>query len=474
MVAPNPKSAKGIWDSNDADDIDAQAVSELDSEDFWESTSIMRDVRQFARSRRIGPYALLGNALTLATSAIPPHVVLPPERGSFASLNLFVGLVGPSGATKSASTAAARDWLTVDPMVDASKPGSGEGLAKCFAYVRNKPAPPTQIGKAWSVIAFIPEVETLLATGGRNGSTMMSEFRSGWSGERLGHDFSDATKVVVLRDHRYRLCYVIGIQPMLAKALFDGAEVGTPQRILWLPVADPSSPKVRPDEPKAKHKLSAWPELRELKNSKIKFTPPDPEVARLAQLNVRADPNSFESLQIPELARRAIDDEAYAALRRGLTDDTENGHRILSQLKTAASLMFLHKRTREITELDWQLAGHLLDVSDRLRKDTRNLIATNVSQRRHSVAVSQGIMADVTETTKEEQAVIRVREKIIVHLKAAPMDMRRNELRKKFASRDRPYLDAAIEALADDGVVEVYPATNKGPDGLMIGMIDRD
>lgn len=452
-----------------ADEIDAQAVADLDTDDFWTATPVLRDIRQFARARRVGPYAMLGNVLTLATSAIPPHVVLPPERGSHASLNLFVALVGPSGATKSISMASARDWITVDPMVDASKPGSGEGLAKCFAYVRtSKTQAPTQVGKAWSVIAVIPEVETLLATGGRSGSTMMSEFRSGWSGERLGHDFSDQTKVVVLKDHRYRLCYVIGVQPKLAKGLFDGADAGTPQRILWLPTSDPNRTRNRPDEP-ATYKLDAWPEPVPVKAGV------SPNLGRLQLLNQRADRSSFELLELPQIARDAIDEEAFTSLGRGLVDDSENGHRILSQLKTAASLMFLHKRTRQITELDWELAGHLLNVSDRLRLDTRNLISNSAFERKRSEAVSQGMMADVVESAKEQRAFDRIAKNLVKHLESAPMGtMPRNDLRKRLPSRDRSHFDVVLSKLVDDNVVDVYPSRNKGPDGSLVALMNRD
>lgn len=454
---------------NRSDDLDVQAVADLDSDDFWTATQVLSDCRQFARARLVGPYAMLGNVLTLATSTIPPNVVLPPSRGSEVGLNLFVALVGPSGASKSASNAVARDWITCKPQVVNSKPGSGEGLAKCFAYVQMKPSPPTQCGKAWSVLAFVPEVSTLIATGGRNGSTMMSEFRSGWTGERLGHDYADSSKRIILEEYRYRLCYVIGVQPTLAKFLFDQSGEGTPQRLLWMPTSDPNVPNHRVIE-SAPHKLDAWPAPIKGPNRILA----DTNIAREALLNVPIDKATLEVLQIPEFVREEIEAEARIGLRRGLTEDTEHGHRLLSQLKVAASLMWLHKRHDGITELDWQLAGHLMNVSDRLRHDTQSIISDSFTKRERIKAVSRGIMEDVAESTKEQQAIDRLATNIVTHLKADGSPMSMNELKKRFHSRYRLFFEPALSKLLDNKTIHVYPSMNKGPSGMLVELIDRD
>ncbi len=219
-------------------------------EAFWNSCPELRDMRQFARSRRVGPWAMFGVCAAMAISAVPPYVVLPPLVGRVASLNIFVALVGKSGSIKSAAIGAALDWLDVDPPPNPKKPGSGEGLAKCFAYVKKpKGEPAVQIGKNWSVLAEIPEVDTLTATGGRGGSTLMSELRYAWSGERLGIDYAADDKAIVLQSQRYRLCMIVGVQPLRAAPLFDDADAGTPQRFVWFPVSDPNRPNERPPEP---------------------------------------------------------------------------------------------------------------------------------------------------------------------------------------------------------------------------------
>ena len=131
---------------------------------------------------------------------------------------------------------------------DPVKPGSGQGVAKCFAYVkRTKGGGPVQVGKRWTAVAMIPEVDTLTAAGSMTGSSLWAELRSAWSDERVGHDYADATKSVVLQPRRYRLCMIVGVQPLRAGPLFDDVDAGTPQRFVWFPVDDPGAPEQRPD-----------------------------------------------------------------------------------------------------------------------------------------------------------------------------------------------------------------------------------
>ena len=140
------------------------------------------------------------------------------------------------------SMSAAQEWLTVDPQPKPTKPATGEGLANLYADVQKVVGVSTQVGLEWSVLARIPEVETLTKTGARSGSTIMSELRSGFSGERLGHDYRSANRITIC-DHRYRLAMTVGVQPHLAKPLLDDVGAGTPQRFVWLPVNDPGAPE---------------------------------------------------------------------------------------------------------------------------------------------------------------------------------------------------------------------------------------
>ena len=456
LVQPTPN----VWQISP----DADVMADLDTDDFWSATPVLERVRQFARSRRVGPYSMLGVTLVKATSSIPPYVVLPPTRGSYGSLNLYVALVGPSGTTKSTSMAARRDYLKTIPGVPVSQPGSGEGLAKCFAYVSGKP--PVQEGKAWSVIGFVPEVASMLQAASRGGATLMADWRSGWSGERLGKDYADDGKRIVIMDHRYRLTYVLGVVPMLAKDLFDGAHVGTPQRILWLPTSDPDCPRVVPEPPKLRV-LQEWPSRG---SSRVHGA--DREVALQAALNQSARTSDFEQLQLPKSVTDLIDEQAVAALNRGLADDAEENHDLFNQLKVAASIMRLHKRDGVVTELEWQLAGHLMELSSGLRQETQRLISTTNYRQQVKAAHVQGRLADAALTAQEHQALKRVAALLIRHLTEAGGELSSSGLRNKLSSRDRePYYDAAIARLESDGRIERKAVKVNGVDGHLVRLV---
>ncbi|WP_155727642.1 hypothetical protein [Mycobacterium avium] len=456
------RSEPNVWQISP----DADVLADLDTDDFWTATPVLQRVRQFARSRRVGPYSMLGVALVKATSSIPPYVVLPPTRGSYGSLNLYVALVGPSGTTKSTSMAAGRDYLRTVPNVPVSQPGSGEGLAKCFAYVSGKGSARVQEGSAWSVIGFVPEVASMLQTASRGGATLMADWRSGWSGERLGKDYADDGKRVVIMDHRYRLTYVLGVVPMLAKELFDGAHVGTPQRILWMPTSDPNCPRTPPEAPK-RRVLNEWPS-----RTPDRVHGADREVALCAVLDQPVQAAEFETLQLPTLVTDLIDEQAVTALSRDLADDAEENHDLFNQLKVAAAIMRLHKRTTNVTETDWQLAGHLLAISTGLRDETQRLISTTTYRQQVKAAHVQGKLADAVSSAQDHQALRRVRALLQRYLIEAGGEMSSSDLRNRLSSRDRePYYDSAIGRLQADGLIERKPIQYNGIDGHQIRLV---
>jgi hypothetical protein len=173
-------------------------------------------------------------------------VCLPPIVGGKASLNMFVGLVGPSGSGKGAAEAVAADALDVGYIVSHNV-GSGEGIA--HGYKHRVKGELEWNDDDHAVLFSVPEIDSLAAQGDRKGATLMPQLRSGWTGEQLGFGYADPTKRIIVEAHQYRLCLVAGIQPARAACLLDDADGGTPQRFLWLPATDPDAPDVAPAEP---------------------------------------------------------------------------------------------------------------------------------------------------------------------------------------------------------------------------------
>ena len=96
-------------------DRDDPAKAVVDEEAFWSARPELARLRDFARARRVAPWALFGVALARIVAVIPPSVVLPPLVGGHASLNLFVAVVAKSGGGKGSSESAAEDAIRTDP-----------------------------------------------------------------------------------------------------------------------------------------------------------------------------------------------------------------------------------------------------------------------------------------------------------------------------------------------------------------------
>ncbi|UGU05758.1 bifunctional DNA primase/polymerase [Mycobacterium intracellulare subsp. intracellulare] len=451
--------------------------AELDS--FWSSCPELRDMRQFARARRVGPWAMFGVCAAITISAVPPYVVLPPLVGRVASLNTFVALVGKSGSIKSAAIGAAFDWLSVDPPPNPKKPGSGEGLAKCFAYVKKpKGEPAVQVGKNWSVLAEIPEVDTLTATGSRGGSTLMSELRYAWSGERLGIDYAADDKAITLHAQRYRLCMIVGVQPLRAAPIFDDADAGTPQRFVWFPVSDPDRPKDRPAK-SPRLDLPAWPGL--LADNALDD---DGEgeghlrFGRAVQLAGRmsepADPDEFEVLAVPDAVYTAIDEQAFAVLGDDANIDPLDGHKLLCREKLAAAIAILRQH-KDITEHDWDLAGIAMKVSDRTRGEVLTQLAAEAAVRNRKAGQAAGVrkVAEAERIADEHaKKLARIAERITEKLQSKN-DQTLNEIKKQFGA-DKHYVDEALDDLEDDGQITKQPFEYKGRPGIRLHLNDED
>lgn len=442
--------------------------AEIDEEAFWTAYDELQDCRAYARAVRVGPWAMLGAALAITAATIPPHMVLPGVVGDYASVNLYVNLPGESGKIKSAAISAARAWLHTTPTPAPIKPGSGQGIAKCFAYVkRPRNGVPTQIGKRWTAVAVIPEIDTLTAAGSLSSSNLWAEFRSAWSDERLGHDYADAEKAIILQPRRYRLCMIVGVQPLRAQPLLDDIDAGTPQRFCWFPVDDPGAPEARPDQPEPLE-LARWPQ-----DDLADYA--DIDDFRAQKLHLPADRGALAVLPIPPEAIAVIDTVAREKLRNNPDVDPLDGHRLLCQLKVAAALMRLCNRTA-VTLKDWELAGTVMAVSDRTREQVRAKLAAATARRNLDAAQAAGTRK-VVETRilaeAEAEDIARVAEVIVTALTgAAGHSMPGHKVTKAVNSRDRHLVPRALEYLEVDGRIDVQNFEYRGRPAVKITLLD--
>lgn len=399
------------------------------SDDFWSSRPVLEHILTLARARRVGPWAVLGNAMVRAVATIPPDVALPGLVGGRMSLNLFVASVGPSGAGKGGADAAALDGIAfTGPPILQVPLGSGEGTARTF---RPWGTPPEADNPVTAAVFTCPEIDTLTALTARQGSTLSAELRKLYSGESLG--FANAGKDTrnVVANGSYRACLSAGVQPLRAQTLLGAADGGLPQRFVWFPTADLDAPDTSPSDPgRLTVKTPAW----------SRTTP-----GHLRAVGANVD------LEVPAAARASIDAHRLAVLRQEPTVDPLDGHALLCQLKVAVALMALEGRTL-LSEDDWQLATFVMNISGRTREHCR--IALN-ERFRHKTRARAMATAEHDEIVSERKAQ-RAREAILRRLANHP-EQTRAELNRALKVDIRDYLDSALSDLLDQQGIAVSP-----------------
>ena len=401
----------------------------VDDSGFWDSRPVLRHIRDFARSRRVGPWALLGITLARTIAMVPPSVVLPALVGSYASLNLFVGVVGRSGAGKGGAEAAAAEAVRSNQTVQTLTVGSGEAIAHAFMERRkNKQTDQWEIHQHTTrVLVSVAEVDTLGALRARTAATIMPELRKAWMGEQLGFHYVDLTKRLPVPAHCYRLCMVVGIQPERAATLLDDAAGGTPQRFVWVPATDPDAPDIAPTP------VPVW-----------DWQLPLPPVVNASGRAV---------LPVCDTARWVIDAAQLARLRGN--SEALDGHALLARLKVAAGLALLDQRM-EVGEVDWELAGTVMAVSEA----TRTAVVASLTEMSRRANVAKGKAeaqrAVIVDEAREVAAMERIKRVILRRLDVVGEDGEtRGLLRRAVHSRDRGLFGQAIQQLVDEGFVDV-------------------
>jgi len=412
-------------------EIRATAPDQSTIDDFWGSRDALRAIRDTARARMTAPWATLGNALAHVIAATPADIVLPATVGGKGSLNIFVGIVGPSGSGKGASGQAAEHAIDTRDRYERVNVGTGEGIISAFIkWQKDDP------GWAWvrhNCLVNVAEIDTLAAVAKRQGATIMPILRSAWSGETLGFQNRDKTTAIHVPGMQYRLALVAGIQPARAEVLLGDSDGGTPQRFMWMPATDPTMQL--PDGPA-------------------------PEPWHWKGLDLRhADPFGHCEMTLPGHVTRTIQEERLEVVRGQA--GAIAGHDTLARVKIAAALAVLDTRL-DIRDEDWELSGVIHAVS----LHTREQVAQTLSEarRRHNAAAgeAEAARAVIVDESREEAAVRRVSRTVMRRLAQGPLTKR--EIKAAISSRDRSYVEVAMDRLAASGQVRKGAEPRGGSD----------
>ena len=226
----------------------------MDERQFWDSTPSLRYVFDYARAKQVAPWATLFVVLARISVAMPPHVVTPSLVSSeYGSLNVFVGILGPSGMGKGLTTGVARSLVPDIRKAMTAQPASGEGIPAMFTTRKNQDEGDRQVQVVvcanCRALLDIPEIAVLGGNSKRQGSILIPMLTSAWSGEDLGcFTKNEANRYTVPR-YGYRLSLITGVQPSNLGMILDESGTGLPQRFLFAPVTDSEAPEEPPQAP---------------------------------------------------------------------------------------------------------------------------------------------------------------------------------------------------------------------------------
>jgi hypothetical protein len=395
-------------------------VTHIDTQ-FWDARDSLTHIRDAALARMCAPWAVLGYTAARALALIPPNVTLPPLIGGPGSLNWFACIVALSGGGKGAARAVATELTPAT--IYTLTPGSGEGICRHYytPAAGNKPATRRE-----SIMFDSPEIDSVAALTGRNGSNLMPVIRQGFSGEQLGFAYADPTKAGHVPAHDYRMTWVIGVQPGRAAALLNDGDGGTPQRFMWFPATDPRITATG----YSNHTITP-------------LTLPPPETWRYpTQLTV---PNTTRDTIIGEHAKRQHGGEAL------------DGHALFCREKFAYALALLDNRP-QMNEQDWELAGTAAQVSTHIRTAVTEILTESQRTEAAEQGALRGVWAEAADHEKNiatTERIQRVLRRIIKLLDAHGGALKAREITQKIAHRDRPSIPAALNLGSNSGQIEL-------------------
>ncbi|MET9479849.1 hypothetical protein [Streptomyces sp. NPDC006638] len=425
-----------------------QGIPGLLPESFYAARPELQHIRQAGHSRnRSGDVAFLAT-LTRLSGMVSHRIRADTGVGGFASLNLFGGIVGPSGIGKSSGVEVADRLMPAPTSLDFRDGlpiGSGEGVAEIFMdtveeetgeITRGRGGTATPVTRKvrkqvrHNAFFYVDEGATITRLmKERSGSTLGETLRSAAVGQTLGQTNASKDTSRYIPSGSYSMGMLVGFQPETAAPMFEEVAEGTPQRFLWVQVVDPSIPDEQP----------AWPgELYDWRPAAVAAEGGE----RHGLVLVSFDQDIKDELRRADLAKA-----------RGETSVRDmnplDSHAPLMRVKVASLLAILGGR-RHVNAEDWELAGVVWEAScatrDAVLRYSEGLRRREQEQRTQAriveeVRVEQAKVS--AEDARAEKAVDRIALRVAVLVRDnGPLT--RKEVRAKCAGRDKRYVNDAI------------------------------
>lgn len=449
---PSPGEFEGMAEWAAAQPSVVESAGQL-----WKMTRQLRTVHEAAFKWGVSPYALLAEGLLRALVAAPPSWYLPGIVGSPAPVNLFLAIVGPSGAGKGIAGSLAdlvfvqSDPFTVDDTL-VGAPGSGEGIPAMYGrYVAKVHE---VVYKYSRVYAKFGEVDQLGGMQARKGSTLDALLREVWSGARVGNTTNDATRSNQLASGRYRFVMSVGVQPERAGTILDGESGGLPQRFLWVMATDPDLPMASAEahEDPPQIVLPRWEFDPELWRAEMGALVPR-EVWRQ---NFSVPP---EIVLLVRVARHAASHGQVAAI---------DGHRLLLMEKVALAFAILHGRRDGFGLEHWEMAERLMLHSDAALQTVRAGLRDAARREAEARSTREGRGEVIRSDAADAELRDRCRKRIVTLLGALKSKSRMAgaDIRRQVSVAQKSVLEDVLAGLVKDGTVARRRATSGNSTGF--------
>ncbi|MFG3266869.1 hypothetical protein [Streptomyces bobili] len=438
---------------------EAAVVRGLIPETFWAARPELRHIRQAGHSRtRSGDVALLA-VLTRLSALVSHRIRADTGIAGFASLNLFGGIIGPSGIGKSSGVEVAERLMPAPSGLDIRDGlpiGSGEGLAEVFMGVVEEETGEIRKGRGGTetpvtvqvrkqvrhhAFFYIDEGSSLTRLmKERSGSTLGETLRSAAVGQTLGQTNASKDTSRYIPSGSYSLGLLIGFQPETVAPLLEEVAEGTPQRFVWVQVIDPAIPDVQPE----------WPgELRVWHEAGI-VAPGD-------------EASGFVLVTFDEAIKTELRTADLAKARGHVDPVAQNpfdSQSPVMKVKLASLLAILAGRRHVNTE-DWRLAQMLWDASCATRDAVIDYTEARrrLEQEKRTVArIEEEVRVDGARQAADEKRAERATVRLATRLALLVQEkgpQTRKEVRARTAGRDKRYLpDAFAYAVMREWVAE--------------------